>query len=381
MTFTASNGISPDATQTFTDRGRPGPGLHQRQQRHRHGRVVVHLHRRRPAGTRRRTGATPTCRRVSPSSTTRTARPPCPARRPRRAPTRCPCRHQRLRLGAADAHHHRPAGPGHHQRQLGDALPPAPWRRSRWPTTGSPDRDITESGALPSGVTFTDNGDGTATLAGTAGRREQPAATRSRSPRRTGVSPAASQSFTLTVNAAPDRPGHHQRQLGRLHGGHPGVVPGGRPPGSPAAKITESGALPSGVTFTDNGDGTATLAGTAGAGTAAATRSRSPRPTGSPGRQPELHAHGQPGGPPVITSADHATFAAGTAGTFPVTTTGFPSATCRHQQPGAAVRAELQGQRGRDGHPGRHAASGQPGHLRPHVSARTRPGRLPRTSS
>ena len=36
-------------------------------------------------------------------------------------------------------------------------------------TTGSPTAAITEIGALPSGVTLTDNGDGTATLAGTAG--------------------------------------------------------------------------------------------------------------------------------------------------------------------------------------------------------------------
>jgi hypothetical protein len=36
--------------------------------------------------------------------------------------------------------------------------------------------------------------------------------------------------------------------------------------GFPAAALTETGALPAGVTFTDNGDGTATLAGTATAG-------------------------------------------------------------------------------------------------------------------
>ncbi len=31
--------------------------------------------------------------------------------------------------------------------------------------------------------------------------------------------------------------------------------------------LTETGALPSGITFTDNGDGTATIAGTAASGT------------------------------------------------------------------------------------------------------------------
>ena len=39
-----------------------------------------------------------------------------------------------------------------------------------------------------------------------------------------------------------------------------------------ATTLTKTGALPAGVTFTDNGDGTATLAGTPAAGPAAAIR-------------------------------------------------------------------------------------------------------------
>ena len=42
--------------------------------------------------------------------------------------------------------------------------------------------------------------------------------------------------------------------------------------GGPVPAITSSGTLPPGVTFTDNGDGTATLAGTPAAGPAAAMR-------------------------------------------------------------------------------------------------------------
>jgi hypothetical protein len=65
-------------------------------------------------------------------------------------------------------------------------------------TTGFPTAALSESGALPSGVTFTDNGDGTATLAGT------PAAGTAGSYSFTitadnGVSPAATQNFTLKV--------------------------------------------------------------------------------------------------------------------------------------------------------------------------------------
>ena len=47
--------------------------------------------------------------------------------------------------------------------------------------------------------------------------------------------------------------------------------------GVPAPALSETGALPSGITFTDNGNGTATIAGTAAAGTGGATRSPSPR--------------------------------------------------------------------------------------------------------
>jgi hypothetical protein len=65
-------------------------------------------------------------------------------------------------------------------------------------TTGSPTPSIAESGALPSGVTFTDNGNGTASLAGTptAGSAGTYPISITAS---NGISPAASQSFTLTV--------------------------------------------------------------------------------------------------------------------------------------------------------------------------------------
>ena len=67
-------------------------------------------------------------------------------------------------------------------------------------TTGSPTPAISETGALPTGVTLTDNGNGTATLAGT------PAAGTAASYPITitaanGVTPDATQGFTVTVNA------------------------------------------------------------------------------------------------------------------------------------------------------------------------------------
>ena len=69
-------------------------------------------------------------------------------------------------------------------------------------TTGSPTPSISESGTLPGGVSFVDNGNGTATLSGTpitGSAASYPITITATN----GVSPDATQSFTLTVNPAP----------------------------------------------------------------------------------------------------------------------------------------------------------------------------------
>ena len=129
-------------------------------------------------------------------------------------------------------------------------------------TTGYPTCILPAPLTLPSGVTFTDNGDGTATLAGT------PAAD-SGGPypftitATNGVIPAATQSFTLTVNLAP---GIISPAGTTFTAGQAGTFTV-TTTGVPNSTLSETGALPPGVTFTDNGDGTATLAGTPAAGT------------------------------------------------------------------------------------------------------------------
>ncbi len=66
-------------------------------------------------------------------------------------------------------------------------------------TTGYPTPAITEMGSLPTGVTFTDNGNGTATLAGTP--QEGTLGTYPLTlTAANGISPSATQSFTLSVN-------------------------------------------------------------------------------------------------------------------------------------------------------------------------------------
>jgi hypothetical protein len=68
--------------------------------------------------------------------------------------------------------------------------------------TGTPTPSLTESGALPSGVTFTNNGNGTATLSGApaSGTGGKYSLTFTAS---NGVGTAATQSVTLTVSQAP----------------------------------------------------------------------------------------------------------------------------------------------------------------------------------
>jgi hypothetical protein len=187
-------------------------------------------------------------------------------------------------------------------------------------TAGQPAASLSQSGALPSGVTFTDNGDGTATLAGTpaAGTGGSYPITITAS---NGISPDATQSFTLTVGQAPAITSADHTTFSTGSAGSFTVTSTGF--ATPA--LSESGALPSGVTFTDNGDGTATLVGTPAAGTGG---SYPITITASNGISPDATqsfalAVDQA---PSITSANSATFGSGVAGTFTVTTSGFPAA-------------------------------------------------------
>ena len=128
-------------------------------------------------------------------------------------------------------------------------------------TTGSPTLSLTATGALPSGVTFVSNGNGTATLSGTpaAGTGGDILTITANN----GVGTPASQSFTLTVNQAPAITGASSTAFTVSTAGSFTVTT----TGSPTPSLTATGALPSGVTFVGNGNGTATLSGTPAAGT------------------------------------------------------------------------------------------------------------------
>ena len=189
-----------------------------------------------------------------------------------------------------------------------------------FPTTTT----LTETGALPSGVTFTDNGDGTATLAGTpaAGTAGSYPLTISATASG-GLAAPRTQSFTLTVTGGPviTSADHTTFVVGNA-----GTFTVTTTSGSPVT-ITETGALPSGVTFHDNGDGTATLAGTPAAGTHG-SYSLSIKASSGVGTDAVQAFTLTVNEPPTITSADNASFTLGVAGAFTVTTAaGNPTAT------------------------------------------------------
>jgi hypothetical protein len=122
---------------------------------------------------------------------------------------------------------------------------------------GYPIVALSETGALPNGLTFRDNLNNTASIIGTpaAGTGGNYSITINGS---NGLSPNASQNFTVTVDQAPAITSANSITF------DPGISNTFTvtTTGFPAPSLHETGTLPSGVTFEDNGNGTATLAGT-----------------------------------------------------------------------------------------------------------------------
>ncbi len=185
-------------------------------------------------------------------------------------------------------------------------------------TFGDPAPSITYQGALPGGITFTDQGNGTAKLAGTS------------QPGTGGVYPLTitaenefgedTQSFTLTVNEAPTFTSANNTTFSVDNPGEFTITTSGQP--HPA--ITYKGTLPGGITFADQGNGTAKLSGTPEEGTNGTYKLTL---TASNGLEPKavqtftLTINEAP----VFTSADSKTFQIGKSSIFLVTTSGKPA--------------------------------------------------------
>lgn len=185
--------------------------------------------------------------------------------------------------------------------------------------SGYPTPNLTETGPLPSGVTFTDNHDGTATLSGlpmsgtggTYGLTIEASNT---------VNPAATQSFTLTIDEVPTITSANATTFTVGSISTFTVTTSGYP----TTSLTETGALPNGVTFTDNGNGTATLAGTPARGTGGVYRLTltAIKASGASVNQGFTLTVDEA---PSITSASSATFSVGTPGSFTINTGGYPT--------------------------------------------------------
>jgi hypothetical protein len=184
-------------------------------------------------------------------------------------------------------------------------------------TSGYPAPTLSKTGILPSGVTFTNNGDGTATIAGTptaAAVGVYPLTIKAKNSIGT-----TSQSFALTITKAPVIKNISPKTV------HVGTAFSMiiKSSGYTTPTLTESGALPGGITFTDNGNGTATLSGTSAVGSGG-TYSITVTATNQLGLSSQTFTL-KVNEAPSITSAASTNATQGSPFTFQVTTTGFPT--------------------------------------------------------
>ena len=215
----------------------------------------------------------------------------------------------------AELHAHRQPGSGDHERNnavfsvgsVGSFTVTA---------SGSPRKTLGESGTLPAGVTFNAS---TGVLSGTPAAGTGGTTYAVSFTAANGVGQPASQSFTLTIDQAPAITSVSNATFAVGSAGSFTVAASG----FPAATLSESGALPTGVTFNAS---TGVLSGTPAAGTGGtyALTFTAANGVGQPGSQNFTFTVNQA---PAITSANTATFTVGTAGSLTVADSGFPAPT------------------------------------------------------
>lgn len=121
-------------------------------------------------------------------------------------------------------------------------------------TSGTPAPTISESGPLPNGIHFADNGNGTATIGGMPTVSGVFALVLTAS----NAAGTATQNFVLTVAQSPAITSANGTSFAVGALGSFTVIA----TGFPVPALAESGAMPAGVAFTDNHDGTGALSGT-----------------------------------------------------------------------------------------------------------------------
>jgi large repetitive protein len=180
---------------------------------------------------------------------------------------------------------------------------------------GFPTPTLSESGTLPIGVSFDSSTgvlSGTPQIGTTGTYDLEFSATN-------GVGSAANQAFTLVINVAPAITSPNATTFAVGSAGSFTVTASGMP----SATFTEAGALPNGVSFND---ATGVLSGTPSTGTGGIYDLTFTASNGiSPNATQSFILTVDEGS--TITSASTTTFQVGVAGTFTVTTGGFPAAT------------------------------------------------------
>ena len=141
-------------------------------------------------------------------------------------------------------------------------------------TVGATKAHLSEKGALPKGVTFVDNGNGSATLAGTPSMISTFEGLPGALPTfpitvtaANGILPNAAQILNIeigTPNVSPAISSASSKQFKDGTSGSFTVTT----TGNPYPMLNEVGTLPNGLTFVDNGNGTATISGTPAIGSA-----------------------------------------------------------------------------------------------------------------
>jgi hypothetical protein len=198
-------------------------------------------------------------------------------------------------------------------------------------TSGTPTPSITCDSpcTLPTGLQFHDNGDGTAEIFGTATAAASDQVTL------TATNGAGSSQQTLTVVASPTGGPNVTVTSGATFDSNTQSWTAPMTEGSSATvnissnpttvTLSEIGDLPSGVNFTDNGNGTATISGTPAAGTGGwyGLVIKAHPSSGTDGLAfVQLEVEGAP----TMTSSPIAVFTAGQSGSFKVTASGLPRA-------------------------------------------------------
>lgn len=130
-------------------------------------------------------------------------------------------------------------------------------------TTGTPQPTLSVTGSLPAGVTFTDNGDGTGTISGTP--TAGPGGVYTVTVKATNEAGTGTKSFDLVLHQAPKLTGPSAATYTVGQAGGPDVFE--QTEGFPAAVLSTTSSLPSGVSFTPKPDGKGEIAGTPGTGT------------------------------------------------------------------------------------------------------------------